>query len=113
MSYCPTDPCIRCERTLLMKLCFNSFTVDGLNPSEAVELRFENKADNAILYANGTTDGNGTLTIAVADMPSFVAGVHYRLTSPSYDWCYIVTFEHRITATGWVTGTDETLTPCN
>jgi len=69
-------------------------------------------ADNATLVGFGTTDINGVLTIAAADLPSVVRGIEYRLTAVGYDFCYIVRFEFRYGATGTITGTAETLTTC-
>jgi len=80
--------------------------------SQAVELRFNNMADNATLVAFGTTDINGVLTIAAVDLPPFVAGVNYRLTAIGYEFCYILTFVHIRGVSGFVTGTAETLTTC-
>ena len=111
-GYCPTDPCRPCERTEPLNICLATLTINGLNASEAVELRFNNMADNATLVAFGTTDINGVLTIAAVDLPPFVAGVYYRLTAVGYDFCYIVTFRFRFGSNGIIQGTAETLTTC-
>ena len=111
-GYCPTDPCRPCERTEPLNICLATLTINGLIASQAVELRFNNMADNATLVAFGTTDINGVLTIAAAALPKFVWYVNYRLTAVGYDFCYIVSFVPQSGASGLITGTDETLTTC-
>jgi len=111
-GYCPTDPCRPCERTEPLNICLATLTINGLNASEAVELRFNNMADNATLVAFGTTDINGVLTIAAVDLPKFCWSVNYRLTAVGYDFCYIVSFGFFMGATALVQGTAETLTTC-
>jgi hypothetical protein len=113
MSYCPTNPCLNCIQAKPINICLATLTVTGLNPAVTVQLRFTSQEDGVALYAQGLTDANGVLTIAAAGMPPLVAGVDYRLTAMGYDLCYVVRFEHRIDANGFITGTNETVEPCS
>ena len=111
-GYCPTDPCSPCAKTHPLNLCFATLAVTGLNPSASVALRFSSMSDGAALYWNGTTDGNGVVTMTANDAPPLIAGREYRLTALGYDFCYILKFEHRADVNGWITGTDETVEVC-
>ncbi len=112
MSYCPTDPCSPCLKAQPLNLCFATLQVTGLNASASVALRFQSQADGQVFTVSGTTDGNGVLTIAQADAPTFISGVTYRLTALGYDLCYLLTFEHRAANGAWVTGTNEVVEEC-
>ena len=108
--------CSGCVSTIPMNICMDTLTTTGLPNSTAVTLTFESLADGATLIASGTTNGSGVLTIAAADLPDFIAGVTYKLT-PSAEWdegeCATVKFIYMTDSSGIMTGTDNTVTPCN
>lgn len=108
--------CGGCVQTSTMNVCFSDFTVNGLPNSTAVVVTFESMSDESKLTADGTTDGSGVLTIAVADMPDFVAGRNYKMTFDQ-TWtsgnCAIISFEFVKDNNGFVTGESVTVEVCS
>lgn len=108
------NDCDGCVNTHPMNLCMISLTMNDLPPSVDIELTFESLADGAILIADSTSDGAGVLTITT--IPSFIAGVTYKMTA-SETWgggsCAFVQFRYFQGPSGIITGTENTITPCN
>jgi hypothetical protein len=99
-----------------MNLCLTSVNFGTFPINTAVTLTFESLADGSVSKATGTSTGVGNLTILAANLPSFVAGVRYKV-SANVTWtgltCAIVEFGLVQGASGIVTGAANVLTVCN
>jgi hypothetical protein len=108
--------CGGCSETERMNLCLTSVNFGTFPINTAVTLTFESLADGSVSKATGTSTGVGNLTIVAANLPSFVAGVRYKV-SASHTWtgltCAIVEFGLVQGASGIVTGAANVLTVCS
>jgi len=108
--------CTGCTATKDMSQCFEDVTF-GQFPVGSVTLTFVSTVDGSQFQATGTSDGD--LTIASEDLPSFVNGVAYRVTS-DVAWtldstvrsCVSIRFVVRKDADGLISGTNEVVTVC-
>jgi len=107
--------CGGCTDTQLMNLCFASINLGTFPINTAVKLNFESMADGSVSSVTSTSTGAGNLTILAAALPSFVAGVRYKVTS-SATWtgftCAIIQFGLMQNASGIITGAVNTVTSC-
>jgi hypothetical protein len=99
-----------------MNLCLASINFGTFPINTAVTLTFESMADGSISTATGTSTGAGNLTLLAAALPSFVAGVRYKVTA-SHTWtgfeCAIIQFGLVQDVDGIVTGAVNTVTACS
>lgn len=113
--------CGGCISTETMNICFNDFNITGLPNSTDIEVTFTNTADNpeSISTATGTTSSSGVLRIPSADMPDFIAGVHYKVET-SQTWtldstvvsCAVIDFSIMTDKDGVKTGESVTVLKC-
>lgn len=107
--------CGGCTETEVMNLCFASINFGTFLINTAVTLTFESMADGSIQSVTSTSSGVGNLTILAAALPSFVAGVRYKVTS-SATWtgytCAIIEFAIMQNASGIITGSVNTVISC-
>jgi hypothetical protein len=99
-----------------MNLCLTSVNFGTFPINTAVTLTFESLADGSVSTVTQTSLNTGNLTILAAALPSFVAGVRYKV-SANVTWtgidCAIVEFGLVQGASGIVTGAANVLTVCN
>ena len=99
-----------------MNLCLTSVNFGTFPVSTSVTLTFESLADGSISTVTQTSTGAGNLTILAAALPSFVAGVRYKV-SANVTWtgiaCAIVEFGLVQGASGIVTNAANVLTVCS
>ena len=109
--------CTGCTATKDMNLCFADVTF-GNFPNGTVNLTFVSTVDGSVQTAQGTASA-GSLTITSANLPDFISGVAYKVTS-DVDWtldstvrsCVSLRFVLKRDSSGIVTGTSETVTVC-
>lgn len=98
-----------------MNLCYASINFGTFPISTAVTLTFESMADGSIQTVTATSTIAGNLTILAAALPSFVAGVRYKVTA-SAAWtgfeCAVIQFAIMQNASGIITGSVNTVTSC-
>lgn len=111
--------CTGCTATKDMNLCFDDVTF-GAFPNGTVNLTFVSTVDGSVSTAVGTASG-GSLTITNENLPAFVHGVAYKVTS-DVEWtldstvqdCVTIRFVLRKDKDGAiVTGTNETVEVCS
>ena len=111
--------CTGCTATKDMNLCFDDVTF-GAFPNGTVNMTFVSTVDGSVSVAQGTAIG-GSLTITNENLPSFVSGVAYKVTS-DVAWtldstvqdCVTIRFVLRKDKDGAiVTGTNETVDVCS
>lgn len=71
--------CTGCTATKDMNLCFEDVTF-GQFPNGTVNLTFVSTVDSSVSKAVCTASG-GNLTMLAEDLPSFIHGVAYKVTS--------------------------------
>lgn len=107
--------CGGCTETQVMNLCFASINFGTFPINTAVTLTFESTADGSIQSVTSTSSGAGNLTILAAALPSFVAGVRYKV-STSAAWtgfeCAIIQFAIMQNVSGIITGAANTVAVC-
>lgn len=108
--------CESCSNTWPMNICHATLSVGTFAADTDVTLTFVNMADEAVLTAEGTTDGDGLLTIDSEDLPSFVQHVTYKLTA-SEEWdkpteCLFISFRPIFGGGEWVVSPNEVVTVC-
>lgn len=107
--------CGGCTETEVMNLCFASINFGAFPVSTSVTLTFDNMADGSVSTVTATSTIAGNLTILSAALPSFIAGVRYRVTA-SETWtgftCAIIQFAIMQNASGIITGSLDTVTAC-
>jgi hypothetical protein len=108
--------CGGCSETERMNLCLASVNFGTFPINTSVTLTFESMADGSVSTVTQTSTGAGNLTVLAANLPSFVAGVRYKV-SANVTWtgidCAIVEFGLVQGASGIVTGALNTLTVCS
>ena len=108
--------CGGCSETERMNLCLASVNFGTFPVSTSVTLTFESLADGSISTVTQTSTNVGNLTILAAALPSFVAGVRYKV-SANVTWtgitCAIVEFGLVQNASGIVTNAANVLTVCS
>jgi hypothetical protein len=99
-----------------MNLCLASVNFGTFPISTSVTLTFESLADGSISTVTQTSTNVGNLTILAANLPSFVAGVRYKVNA-NVTWtgitCAIVEFGLVQGASGIVTNAANALTVCS
>jgi len=107
--------CGGCTETQVMNLCFASINFGTFPINTAVTLTFESMSDGSIHRITATSSGAGNLTILAATLPSFVAGVRYKV-SASVTWtgfeCAVIQFAIMQDASGIITGSANTVAVC-
>lgn len=109
--------CTGCTATKDMNLCFADVTF-GNFPNGTVNLTFVSTVDGSVQKATGTASA-GSLNIAKANLPDFISGVAYRVTS-DVEWtldstvrsCVSIRFVLMKDSSGIITGTSETVEVC-
>jgi len=98
-----------------MNLCFASINFGTFPINTSVTLTFESMSDGSIHRITATSSGAGNLTVLAAALPSFVAGVRYKVTA-SAAWtgfeCAIIQFAIMQNANGIITGSANTIAVC-
>ena len=111
--------CTGCTATKDMNLCFDDVTF-GAFPNGTVNLTFVSTVDDSVSVATGTA-ASGVLTITNDNLPAFVHGVAYKVTSDA-EWtldstvqdCVTIRFVLKFDNSGSiVTGTNETVDVCS
>jgi hypothetical protein len=111
--------CTGCTATKDMNLCFDDVTF-GAFPNGTVNLTFVSTVDDSVSTATGTA-ALGVLTITNENLPAFVHGVAYKVTSDA-EWtldstvqdCVTIRFVLRKDKDGLiVTGTNEVVEVCS